>query len=98
MAISIVTAAITTVITVTSTTNNIIPMIDSRIVGISEAESPKSVALTEAASLARSFLTFYFTPVSVPRPEQPLGRGSALARLGAELELRRSGSSLGPSQ
>ena len=31
-------------------------------------------------------------------PEQPLGRGSALARLGAELELRRSGSSLGPSQ
>ena len=40
-------------------------MIDSRIVGISEAESPKSVALTEATSLARSFLTFYFTPVSV---------------------------------
>ena len=33
-----------------------------------------------------------------PRPEQPLGRGSALPRLGAELELRRSGSSLGPSQ
>ena len=33
-----------------------------------------------------------------PRPEQPLGRGSALSRLGAELELRRSGSSLGPSQ
>ena len=32
------------------------------------------------------------------RPEQPLGRGSALPRLGAELELRRSGSSLGPSQ
>ena len=31
-------------------------------------------------------------------PEQPLGRGSALPRLGAELELRRSGSSLGPSQ
>ena len=29
---------------------------------------------------------------------QPLGRGSALPRLGAELELRRSGSSLGPSQ
>ena len=29
-----------------------------------------------------------------PRPEQPLGRGSALSRLGAELELRRSGSSL----
>ena len=29
------------------------------------------------------------------RPEQPLGRGSALPRLGAELELRRSGSSLG---
>ena len=28
----------------------------------------------------------------------PLGRGSALSRLGAELELRRSGSSLGPSQ
>ena len=28
-----------------------------------------------------------------PRPEQPLGRGSALPRLGAELELRRSGSS-----
>ena len=27
-----------------------------------------------------------------PRPEQPLGRGSALSRLGAELELRRSGS------
>ena len=27
-----------------------------------------------------------------------LGRGSALPRLGAELELRRSGSSLGPSQ
>ena len=27
--------------------------------------------------------------------EQPLGRGSALSRLGAELELRRSGSSLG---
>ena len=27
-----------------------------------------------------------------------LGRGSALSRLGAELELRRSGSSLGPSQ
>ena len=26
-----------------------------------------------------------------PRPEQPLGRGSALSRLGAELELRRSG-------
>ena len=26
------------------------------------------------------------------------GRGSALSRLGAELELRRSGSSLGPSQ
>ena len=25
-----------------------------------------------------------------PRPEQPLGRGSALSRLGAELELRRS--------
>ena len=25
-------------------------------------------------------------------------RGSALSRLGAELELRRSGSSLGPSQ
>ena len=24
-------------------------------------------------------------------PEQPLGRGSALSRLGAELELRRSG-------
>ena len=41
--------------------------------------------------------------VSVPcplgkGPEQPLGRGSALPRLGAELELRRSGSSLGPSQ
>ena len=33
-----------------------------------------------------------------PRPEQPLGRGSALSRLGAELELRRSGSSLGASQ
>ena len=33
-----------------------------------------------------------------PRPEQPLGRGSALPSLGAELELRRSGSSLGPSQ
>ena len=32
------------------------------------------------------------------RAEQPLGRGSALPRLGAELELRRSGSSLGPSQ
>ena len=32
------------------------------------------------------------------RPEQPLGRGSALSRLGAELELRRYGSSLGPSQ
>ena len=32
------------------------------------------------------------------RGEQPLGRGSALPRLGAELELRRSGSSLGPSQ
>ena len=31
-------------------------------------------------------------------PEQPLGRGSALSRLGAELELRRSGSLLGPSQ
>ena len=30
--------------------------------------------------------------------EQPLGRGSALSRLGAELELRRCGSSLGPSQ
>ena len=29
---------------------------------------------------------------------EPLGRGSALSRLGAELELRRSGSSLGPSQ
>ena len=28
---------------------------------------------------------------SSPRPEQPLGRGSALSRLGAELELRRSG-------
>ena len=27
-----------------------------------------------------------------------IGRGSALSRLGAELELRRSGSSLGPSQ
>ena len=26
-----------------------------------------------------------------PRPEQPLGRGSALSRLCAELELRRSG-------
>ena len=36
--------------------------------------------------------------LSTPRPEQPLGRGSALSRLGAELELRRSGSSLGPSQ
>ena len=34
----------------------------------------------------------------VARPEQPLRRGSALSRLGAELELRRSGSSLGPSQ
>ena len=33
-----------------------------------------------------------------PRPEQPLGRGSALSRLGADLELRLSGSSLGPSQ
>ena len=33
-----------------------------------------------------------------PRPEQPLGRGSALSRLGAELELRRTGSSLGSSQ
>ena len=32
-----------------------------------------------------------------PRPEQPLGRGSALPRLGAELELRLSGSSLGAS-
>ena len=30
-------------------------------------------------------------------PEQPLSRGCALSRLGAELELRRSGSSLGPS-
>ena len=30
-------------------------------------------------------------PVPSPRPEQPLGRGSALSRLGAELELRRSG-------
>ena len=29
-----------------------------------------------------------------PRPEQPLGRGSALSRLGAELELRRSGMSI----
>ena len=37
-------------------------------------------------------------PPGKPRPEQPLGRGSALSRLGAELELRRSGSSLGPSQ
>ena len=27
-----------------------------------------------------------------------LGRGSVLSRLGAELELRRCGSSLGPSQ
>ena len=36
--------------------------------------------------------------VFLARPEQPLGRGSALSRLGAELELRRSGSSLGPSQ
>ena len=30
--------------------------------------------------------------------EQPLGRGSAISRLGADLELRRSGSSFGPSQ
>ena len=36
--------------------------------------------------------------IFLPRPEQPLGRASALSRLGAELELRRSGSSLGPSQ
>src|SRR5574337_1916753 len=33
-----------------------------------------------------------------PSTEQPLGRGSVLSRLGAELELRRCGSSLGPSQ
>ena len=33
-----------------------------------------------------------------PGTEQPLGRGSVLSRLGAELELRRCGSSLGPSQ
>ena len=31
----------------------------------------------------------------VARPEQPLGRGYALSRLGAELELRRSGISRG---
>ena len=30
--------------------------------------------------------------------EQPLGRGSAISCLGADLELRRSGSSFGPSQ
>ena len=30
--------------------------------------------------------------------EQPLGRGSAISRLGADLELRRSGSSFSPSQ
>ena len=41
--------------------------------------------------------TFHFHALEKemsPRPEQPLGRGSALSRLGAELELRRSGSSL----
>ena len=35
---------------------------------------------------------------TVRTEHRPLGRGSALPRLGAELELRRSGSSLGPSQ
>ena len=44
------------------------------------------------------FLVYGGYAENTPRPEQPLGRGSALSRLGAELELRRSGSSLGPSQ
>ena len=37
-------------------------------------------------------------PEDTPGTEQPLGRGSVLSRLGAELELRRCRSSLGPSQ
>ena len=45
-----------------------------------------------------SKLLLLYSTIDKTRPEQPLGRGSALSRLGAELELRRSGSSLGHSQ
>ena len=40
----------------------------------------------------------YVQDLSLDLNEQPLGRGSVLWRMGAELELRRCGSSLGPSQ
>ena len=53
--------------------------------------------LQQFKSINSSVLSFLYSPRHpyTPRPEQPLGRGSALSRLGAELELRRSGSSLG---
>ena len=45
---------------------------------------------------SRGFIKGYYRVTA--QAEQPLGRGSAISRLGADLELRRSGSSLGPSQ
>ena len=54
------------------------------------------------SSRARSFFVhlglWSYTSVLGDPSTPPTGRGSALSRLGAELELRRSGSSLGPSQ
>ena len=57
-----------------------------------------SRALLESKDLSMRFSLplCVWAPGSAPAP--CLGRGSALSRLGAELELRRSGSSLGPSQ
>ena len=54
----------------------------------------------QISSRARSNQTYSTNGLrlGLTAPEQPLGRASALSRLGAELELRRSGSSLGPSQ
>ena len=72
--------------------------------GLHENQISKAILLQAIDCLvSNSSAVSYFPSYEImldelPRPEQPLGRGSALSRLGAELELRRSGSSLGPSQ
>ena len=70
------------------------------------ADQWKPLNLEEKKRYDREFLLgFQFIFASMQKPEGlphisdvVLDRGSALPRLGAELELRRSGSSLGPSQ